>query len=88
MGSHIIQCFRQIVGTPDNTLLTYDHSTYGNFSPISRFLRFNKRLLHKISIIQHIITLSASHIVLTKKGGIIFFHILMNKHKNRLAKPT
>ena len=24
----------------------------------------------------------------TKKGGIIFFHILMDKHENRFTKPT
>ena len=28
------------------------------------------------------------HIMFTKKGGIIFFHILMNKHENCFTKPT
>lgn len=52
MGGDIRQSLRQIMGTGYDTVLAHHNCTYGNFSPFTGLMSFQKRLLHIIAIVQ------------------------------------
>ena len=52
MGGDIRQSLRQIMGTSYDTVLAHHNCTYGNFSPFTGLMGFQKRLLHIIAIVQ------------------------------------
>ena len=104
MRGHIGQSLSQIMGTGNNAVLSNNDSPNGYFPPLTRLLRFKKRLLHIIRI-RHFLpacclssstscttpcsaAFSSSHIMLAEQRRIIFLHIFVDKHENGFPEPA